>query len=64
MPEPWTGEIIADLHINRIHMKDLAKEAGYSVTWVSNILNGVKTSRNAEKKLRDALDAIKEKKNT
>lgn len=62
MPEKWTGEIVAKLHIYRITQMELAEKAGYTPEYVSMVLNGAKTSSVVEHNLKGALDVlIKEK---
>lgn len=62
MPDIWTGEIVAQLHVHRITQKELAEKSGYTPEYVSMVLNGAKTSSVVEQNLKGALNAlIKEK---
>lgn len=58
MPEPWTGNIVRDLHIYQISHAELAREMSVSPQWVSAVLNGRRTAKNAETQFRNALDNI------
>lgn len=58
MPETWTGEIVAALHVNRITQKELADEMGVTGVYVSTLLNGHASPAGAREKMRAALDAI------
>ena len=58
MPETWTGDIVAALHVNRITQRELAEEMGVTGVYVSTLLNGRASPAGAEEKMRAALDAI------
>lgn len=58
MPAQWTGEIIGKLHLNGITARQLAKEVGWSDKYLSLVLNGHREPKNAEAKVRAALDSI------
>ena len=58
MPAQWTGEIIGKLHLNGITARHLAKEVGWSDKYLSLVLNGHREPKNAEAKVRAALDSI------
>lgn len=57
MPE-WTGEIVKIMHLNGITAKRLAEKAGYSEKYFSAVLNGRRTPRRAEEKVRGALQEL------
>ena len=61
MPERWTADLIGEMHLARITARELAAEAGLNPKYLSTVLNGHCTPRNAEKTLRDALERIKER---
>jgi len=44
--------------------KDLAVALGNSETWVSDVLNGKRTSKNSEQRFNEALDKLIAEKNT
>ena len=63
MPEKWTGDIVALLHLNKITKSELAAKLDCTPEWVSMILNGKRTPEGAEQKFRAAVKAlVKEKK--
>lgn len=51
----WTGEIVGTAHLYGIKVKELAAEAGMSVTAMSEYLNGHRRSDSAEGRIRAAL---------
>ena len=59
MPEKWTGEVVAELHVSRISQKELAAAMGVTVEYVSMLLNGKKSSPGAGKRMMDAIKSIK-----
>jgi transcriptional regulator with XRE-family HTH domain len=59
--EPWAGQIVAELHLNRITQKELAREMGVSHVWVCMLLGGERTAQGAEQRMREALDRIKKR---
>lgn len=62
MPEKWTGDIVAQLHLNRIAKSDLALKLGCTAEWVSLVLNGKRSPEGAEEKFRAAVtELIKER---
>lgn len=58
MNPQWTGDVIGKLHIYGFTSKDLAKEAGMHEKYLSALLNGRRTSRNAEDTIKSALDRL------
>lgn len=58
MPEKWTGEIVADLHVYGITREELANKLNYHPKYVINVLNGKRTPKNAERVFRAALDEL------
>lgn len=64
MPAQWTGELVGEMHCNRISSKQLAEKLGYRTEYVSMILNGHREPLNAEERFRAAVDEIiKEREN-
>ncbi len=62
MPEKWTGEVIAIMHVNRITYDVLAKKLGVTKGYISQILNGYRNPSGAENRFRAAVDElVKEK---
>ena len=58
MIEPWTGEIVAELHINHISQTELAREIGCTPQYVSMALSGTKKSSTIEQRMREAIARI------
>ena len=58
MLEVWTGEVIGTMHIHKILKKELAEKMGVTDRWLSALLNGKRSARNAEFKTRKALDEL------
>ena len=54
----WTGEVIGKMHLNKITAKRLAEHLGYNPKYVSAILNGKRTPKNAEQVFRKAVDDL------
>ena len=58
MPAQWTGEIVGELHNNGITAKEFADYLGLNPKYVSTVLNGKRTPKNAEQKFRKGLDEM------
>lgn len=59
MPEMWTGRIIAQLHVNGITQRQLAKEMGLTEQYVSMLLtSAVKPASSSEERMNTAISAI------
>lgn len=61
MPAQWTADLIGEMHLAGITAKELAAEAGLNPKYLSTVLNGHCTPRNAEKALREAFERLKTK---
>ena len=60
--EEWTCKVVSEMHRYRISAKELAYECGFSVPYLSNVLNGVKEYKNEnmkEKAKARIFDALK-----
>lgn len=57
----WTGDVIGEMHVAGVSMKQLAEELGWNVKYLSAVLNCRREPKNAEQKVRAALSAIVEK---
>lgn len=55
MPAQWTADIISEMHLNCITARELAAEAKIDYRYLSTILNGHRSPKNAETKCREAL---------
>ena len=58
MPDKWTSDLIADMHVHRITRIQLADKLSYTPEYVSMVLNGKREPKNAEQIFRAALDAL------
>lgn len=58
MPAQWTGELIGEMHIKGVTMKQLAAEVGWHEKYLSVVMNGHKEPKKAEEKLRAALERL------
>lgn len=54
----WAGEIVGKLHEHRIEHRQLAAKLGVTPEYVSMVLNGKKTPKNAEARFRTALEEL------
>lgn len=61
MPAQWTGRLIGEMHTNNVKHYELAEEAGLHLKYMSQILNGHRTPKDAEEKLFSALHRILER---
>lgn len=58
MPAQWTADVIGIMHLNGIAKKQLAIELGVTPEYVSMVLNGHRTPKNAEQTFRAAVDRL------
>lgn len=58
MPEQWTGALVGKMHVNQVRYADVAEKCGWSLPYVSMILNGSRTPYGAREKLERAVDEI------
>lgn len=58
MPDKWTSDLIADMHVHRITRIQLADKLSYTPEYVSMVLNGKREPKNAEQIFRAALDEL------
>ena len=54
----WTADIIGKMHLNNITAKQLAAAIGWNPKYLSQVLNGHKSPKGAEEKVRIGLDQI------
>ena len=54
----WIGEIVGQMHNNKISKSQLAEHMGVSREYVSMILNGHRDPAGAESRFRDAVSEI------
>lgn len=60
MPEEWTGRLIGDMHNAGVSRAEVARELCVSTAYVTMVLNGIRTPKGAEEKLRAAFERVKE----
>lgn len=63
MPQSWTGDIVAQIHNAKmegivIEHRQIAAHIGWTPGYLSMVLNGKKTPKEAENKVRSALSEI------
>ena len=58
MPEKWTGRLVGKMHNERITYEQLAKELGYTKTYISMILNGKRSPDGIRRKMEEAVDRL------
>ena len=51
----WIGDVIGEMHKNKITASELANEIGWHPKYLSAILNGHRSPKNAEQKVKQAL---------
>lgn len=61
--DPWTGDMVGRMHNARITLEDMAKEMGCTKGYVSMILNGARSPKDAQERFESAFDAIMSKRN-
>lgn len=57
----WTGRVVGDLHMQGITMQQLAAEMGITNRYLAMIINGHRNPPDAEKRCREAIERIVEK---
>lgn len=58
MPETWTSEIVAEIHLHRITQKKLAEALSWTPVYLNMVLNGKRSPKNAESSVRSAMEKI------
>lgn len=58
MPAQWTGELIGKMHIHGITAIELAERLGYNPKYLSAILNGRVSPKDAQMRCTEALEAL------
>ena len=54
----WIASAVGKMHINKISNIELAKKMNVTPQYISMILNGKKSTKNAESRINDAIDSI------
>lgn len=58
MPERWTSEIVAEMHLHRITQKKLAEALSWTPVYLNMVLNGKREPKHAESSVRSAMEKI------
>lgn len=58
MPAKWTADLLGDMHLAGVTAKQLAAEVGWHPKYLSSVLNGHREPKDAETKLRKALNRL------
>lgn len=59
----WIAKAAGKMHVNKISNIDVAKKLNFTAEYVSMILNGKKTPKDAETRIMSAIDEIIREKN-
>lgn len=51
----WTGDVVGKMHRAGVTMKQLAAEVGWHEKYLSAVMHGHRTPKDAEQKVREAL---------
>ena len=60
MPQEWTAEVVARLHLHKLTIKQLAEEAGYTPEYLSMVLNGHRDPKKGRANILAALGRLTE----
>ena len=58
MPETWTSEIVAEMHLHRVTQKKLAEALSWTPVYLNMVLNGKRSPKNAESSVKTAMKKI------
>jgi len=58
MPELWTAVLVGTMHRYNITANRLAEQVGWNPKYLSAVLNGHRSPKNAERALTRALNAL------
>ncbi len=56
--DQWIAEAVGKMHINKVQQRDVAKKLGVTEEYLSMILNGKRTPKNAESQIMGAIDEL------
>lgn len=59
--EKWIAEVVGTMHINQITQRGIAEEMHVTSDYISMILRGKKNPKNAEERIKNAIDVILKK---
>ena len=58
MLKKWIGEVVGEMHIRKISIKQLATHLGMTPEYISMVLNGHREPAGIEERLRKAIEEI------
>ena len=58
MSAQWTADIVGKLHLHKIEHRELAQQLKMTPQYISMVLNGKATPKDAERRFNEALDAL------
>lgn len=58
MKPKWTGEVVGKLHVYGFEIRELAASFGCSPEYMSKLLSGIRKPKDAERRVKAALDAL------
>lgn len=61
MLDAWTGEVKGRCHVAQIPLSMLADESGYTVSYLSEIINGRKCTDETRTRIFEALSRLEER---
>lgn len=61
MLDAWTGEVKGRCHVAQISLSMLAVESGYTISYLSEIINGRKCTEETRTRIFKALSQLEEK---
>lgn len=64
MPAQWTGELVGRMHNAGIAKKELAAYMGKNEKYISQVLNGHRSPKKAEREYNEALTALIQQKSS
>ena len=56
--EAWTGEIVAQMHVNEITQGELAKKMCVTRVYLNRLLTGAQVAKGTEERCREAVNQI------
>ena len=61
MRPKWTGNIVKVMHVEEITLQEISAEMGISVSYLSMLLNGLRTTRDGKARINQAVNNIRQK---
>lgn len=61
MPETWTGNLIGQMHNNKVSYADIANELGVTKSYISMILNSKRNPPEIQQRMEKAFAKIMER---